>query len=79
MHALGSTEQMSYSSYQEQRVTSTAVFSIRCVFIGCKTVAEKVIEIPHNREKGICKFYCIHPITDIAALTVNLGTLAGFM
>lgn len=42
---------MNYSSYQEQRVTSTTVFSVQCVFIGCKTVTEKVIEIPHVTEE----------------------------
>lgn len=51
MHALGSAEPMNYSSYQEQRVTSTTVFSIQCVFIGCKTVTETVIEIPHMTEE----------------------------
>lgn len=50
-HALGSAKPMNYSSYQEQRVTSTTVFSVQCVFIGCKTVTEKVIEIPYMTEE----------------------------
>lgn len=79
MYALGSAKPMSYSSYQEQRVTSTAVFSSQFIFIGCKTVAEKVIEIPHDWEKGLGRFYCIHPVTDIAALSVNLWTQTGFL